>query len=88
LLKHLPDRTKCKNSDFIWIILPHTNTSFISLYPHKASPPQADIKEEGAILNTGIKITKDTTIEEKTKIVRAAISSLAETLQIDLKLRK
>ncbi len=35
-----------------------------------------------------IKITEDTGIKEKAKIVRASISSLAGSLQIDLKLRK
>ena len=34
------------------------------------------------------KITEDTDIKEKAKLVRAAISNLADSLQIDLKLRK
>jgi len=41
-----------------------------------------------ALVDAETKITEDTTIKEKAKIVRAAISDLADTLQIDLKLRK
>ncbi len=35
-----------------------------------------------------MKMAEDTGIKEKGKIVRAAISNMADTLQIDLKLRK
>jgi len=45
-------------------------------------------KLEEALADTETKITEDTGIKEKAKIVRAAISNLADTLQIDLKLRK
>ncbi len=38
--------------------------------------------------NVETKITKDTNIKEKAKLTRAAISSIAKSLQIDLKLRK
>ena len=41
-----------------------------------------------ALEDVEIKITEDTGIKEKAKIVTAAINSLADALQIDLKLRK
>jgi len=48
--------------------------------------PLDKLKE--ALADAEIKITEDTGIKEKAKIVRAAISNVADTLQIDLKLRK
>ena len=48
--------------------------------------PLGRLKE--ALANAETKITKDTDIKEKAKIVRAEISNLADTLRIDLKLRK
>ena len=48
--------------------------------------PLGRLKEVLADAKT--KITADTSIKEKAKIVRAAISTLADALQIDLKLRK
>jgi len=48
--------------------------------------PLDKLKE--ALADVEIKITEDTGIKEKAKIVRAAISNVADTLQIDLKLRK
>ena len=41
-----------------------------------------------ALADAQTRITGDTDIKEKARIVRAAISNLADTLQIDLKLRK
>ena len=41
-----------------------------------------------ALADAEIEITENTDIKEKARIVRAAISSMADTLQIDLKLRK
>ena len=48
--------------------------------------PLDKLKE--ALADAGKKITEDTDIKEKARIVRVAISNLADTLQIDLKLRK
>ena len=48
--------------------------------------PLEKLKE--AVADAETKITKDTDVKEKVKIVRAAINNLADTLQIDLKLRK
>ncbi|HEX73887.1 MAG TPA: DUF3795 domain-containing protein [Dehalococcoidia bacterium] len=48
--------------------------------------PLDKLKE--AMADAETEITEDISIKEKTKIVRAAISSLADTLQIDLKLRR
>ena len=45
-------------------------------------------KLKEAVADAETKITKDTDVKEKAKIVRAAINNLADTLQIDLKLRK
>ena len=42
----------------------------------------------GALADAETRITEVTDIKEKVRIVRAAISSLADTLQINLKLRK
>jgi len=41
-----------------------------------------------ALAEAKIRMTEDTGIKEKAKIVRAAISNVADSLQIDLKLRK
>ena len=41
-----------------------------------------------ALAEAKAEITEDTDIKEKAKIVRAAISQMADSLQIDLKLRK
>ena len=41
-----------------------------------------------ALEDVEIKMTEDTGIKEKAKIVRAAVNSLADALQIDLRLRK
>jgi hypothetical protein len=41
-----------------------------------------------ALADVEVKITADTDIKEKAKLVRAAVSNLADALQIDLKLRK
>jgi len=41
-----------------------------------------------ALEDAEVKITADTDVKEKAKLVRAAISNLANALQIDLKLRK
>jgi len=48
--------------------------------------PPDRLKE--ALADAQTRITGDTDIKEKARIVRAAISNLADTLQIDLKLRK
>ena len=48
--------------------------------------PLDKLKE--ALADAKTKITEDTGIKEKARIIRAAISNLADTLQIDLKLRK
>ena len=48
--------------------------------------PLDKLKE--ALAGVETKITEDTGIKEKAKIVRAAIGNTADTLQIDLKLRK
>ena len=48
--------------------------------------PLDKLKE--ALADAGTRMTEDTGIKEKAKIARAAISNLADTLQIDLKLRK
>ena len=48
--------------------------------------PLDNLKKALADAETGI--TEDTGIKEKARIVRAAISSMAETLKIDLRLRK
>jgi len=45
-------------------------------------------KLKQALTEAEIRITKDTDIKEKAKIVRAAIGNLAEVLGIELKLRK
>jgi len=45
-------------------------------------------KLEEALTHAKTKMTQDTPIKEKAKIVRAAISHMADSLQIDLKLRK
>lgn len=45
-------------------------------------------KLKQALVDAETKITEDTAIKEKAKIVRAAISNLADVLQVDLKLRK
>ena len=41
-----------------------------------------------ALTDAETKITEDTTIKEKARVVRAAINNLADSLQVDLKLRK
>jgi len=41
-----------------------------------------------ALVDAEIKMTEDTGIKEKAKIVRVAINNLADVLQVDLKLRK
>jgi len=41
-----------------------------------------------ALIDAKTKMTEDTGIKEKAKLVRAAINNLADALQIDLKLRK
>jgi hypothetical protein len=41
-----------------------------------------------ALVDVGTKVAEATDIKEKAKIIRAAINSLADSLQIDLKLRK
>jgi hypothetical protein len=48
--------------------------------------PLDKLKE--ALAEAEAKMTADTDIKEKAKLVRAAINSLADALQIDLKLRK
>ena len=48
--------------------------------------PLGRLKE--ALADVETKITEDTGIKDKAKFVRAAINNLADTLQIDLKLRK
>ena len=48
--------------------------------------PSDRLKE--ALADAEIKIAEDTAIKEKAKLVRAAIGNLADTLQIDLRLRK
>ena len=48
--------------------------------------PLDKLKE--ALAGVEIKITEDTGIKEKAKVVRVAIGNMADTLQIDLKLRK
>jgi len=48
--------------------------------------PLDKLKE--ALVDAETKITEDTSIKEKAKLVRAAISNIADSLQIDLKLRK
>jgi len=48
--------------------------------------PLEKLKE--ALAEAETEITKDTGIKEKTKIVRAAISNMAENLEIGLRLRK
>ena len=48
--------------------------------------PLDKLKE--ALADAETKITEDTGIKEKAKIVRVAISNMADTLKIDLKLRK
>jgi len=48
--------------------------------------PLDKLKE--ALADAETKLTEDTGIKEKAKIVRAAISNMADTSQIDLKLRK
>jgi len=45
-------------------------------------------KLEEALADAETKITKDTGLKEQAKIVRAAITNLADTLQIDLKFLK
>ena len=41
-----------------------------------------------ALVDVGTKVAEATDIKEKAKLVRAAISNMADSLQIDLKLRK
>ncbi len=41
-----------------------------------------------ALVDVGTKVAEATDIKEKAKLVRAAISNMADTLQIDLRLRK
>ena len=48
--------------------------------------PLDKLKE--ALAEAEVKIAEDTHLKEKAKIVRAAISHMAESLGIDLKLRK
>ena len=48
--------------------------------------PLYKLKE--ALADTETNLTEDTGMKEKARIVRAAISNVADTLQIDLKLRK
>ncbi len=48
--------------------------------------PLNKLKE--ALANTETKIAEDVGIKEKVKVVRVAINNLADTLRIDLKLRK
>lgn len=48
--------------------------------------PLDKLKE--ALADAETRLTKDTSIKEKAKVVREAIGNMADTLQIDLKLRK
>jgi hypothetical protein len=41
-----------------------------------------------ALADVGTKVAEATDIKEKAKLVRAAISNMADSLQIDLRLRK
>lgn len=65
----------------------HTNGRSKSFYCTSCQLiPLDKIKEALADMET--ETTKDTDVKEKAKLIRAAINSLANSLQIDLKLRK